>query len=78
VCVLGDALGGRNGAYRTTSCRKEIVAAHEAKESAQQGRANVAEVEWALRNRIPPSPLSPNTSQSVATSSEAFIAGATI
>lgn len=57
---------------------KKIVATCEAKESARQARVNAAEVEWALRNRVPPPPLSPNSSQPASTSAEASVAGATI
>jgi hypothetical protein len=57
---------------------KKIVAMREVKESARQARVNAAEVEWALRNRVPPPPLSPNSSQPVATSPEASVAGATV
>lgn len=57
---------------------KKIVATREAKESARQVRVNAAEVEWALRNRVPPPPLSPNSSQPATTSPEASVAGATV
>jgi hypothetical protein len=58
--------------------KKKLVASVEAKVSARQARKDVAEVEWALRNRVPPPPLSPSALQPAPTSLEASVVEATI